>query len=165
MSKKLSLLKCHSLTGKAEWIKHEQLQNPGSANVMNSFWTVMGPLTKDSEGTIFWWIITCWHLNTPHHKVMTSLGMYIWYCWQRHVSSTVWEGFPIRSVIEIIQHSLTVAWLYDELGCSWNPIESCVESNPSIKSLSLFLNSRICLLCQQTIVFTSTLFGLIQELP
>lgn len=38
---------------------------------------------------------------TPHHKIMTSLRIHIWYCWWVHSSLPVfWGCFPIRNQLK-----------------------------------------------------------------
>lgn len=72
-------------------------------------------LAKDSEQTILRWIVARWHLNIPHHKVMSSLRIHIWYCCWVHISLyVIWGCFPIRNAVEInvvqVLHNTVQGW-------------------------------------------------------
>lgn len=73
----------------------------GHGNVRSIYVELQCLLAEDSEQPISRCIITRWHLNTPHHKIMTSLRIHIWYCWWVHSSLPVfWGCFPIRNQLK-----------------------------------------------------------------
>lgn len=98
--------------------------NPSRGNVKTIYVEQQRSLAEDCEQTVLRWIITRWHLNTPHHKVMSSPGTHIWYCWWVHISLTVYGGcFPISNVVEIrraqVLHNSLQGW-----GWFWSHIQS-----------------------------------------